>query len=462
MGRTLFSNTTRKRKKMKRTTFFSELREPKHDQKNPATTGIFPGRLTGRGRSPWRAEPISNRWSRGRNGFIAGLVSLALLLSPGCGTEPDSRAVSFNAPAWNWEFYPPLPRMRIATLPCQLLPKSSITIHSPLVGLLRVNVKHPQIHLPTDFVWAEFEPALLEAEAADLEEARRKLEEREQMTFELEVPRHQLRLTREIEEAQRQLKILSLLSTNQELAGKAFQFGAGGAALKPEALEKAQVELSLLEHSMSYLQRTNLAVIGVDLAAQRSEWQRRKREFDRRQTQARLKMPFEGQLTVSLPLTEGVDEYPVNTSQELAVARDLSQIRLRVPLSNPSWASLPTDRISAVVRLPTGEELHAPFAFKKIERVQLREESVYYFEFHSEQAAAAAQLIGTDVSCEIWLALPRPARVVPKYSLVLEKPEAFQGRSWAQGVNAAWPGAQVLVEGQTAVAIVLPNDPQTL
>jgi hypothetical protein len=445
------------------TMFRKQAEEPKHDQKNPDSTGIFPGRQAGWGRSPGAVQKAWLCFPRFRHGLIAGWVSLILVLSPGCGSQGENRSGSLDAPSWNWEFYPPLPRMRIAMLPCQLLPKSSITIHSPLVGLLRVNVNHPQTNLPAEFVWAEFEPALLEAEAADLEEAREKLEEREKMTFELELPRQKLRLTREIEEAQRQVKILNLLSTNQELAGKAFQFGAGsGMAMKPEALEKAQIELGLLEHSMNYLQTTNLTVIGVDLAGQRSEWQRRKREFERRQTQARLKMPFSGQLTMSLPLTDGVEEYPVNVSQELAVARDLSQIRLRVPLANPAWASLPTDRISALVRLPTGEELHAPFAFKKIERVQVREESVYYFEFHPDQALAAAQMMGTDVSCEIWLTLPRPARVVPKYSLVLEKPEAFQGRSWAQGVSAAWPGAQVLVEGQTAVAIVLPNDPQTL
>jgi hypothetical protein len=111
----------------------------------------------------------------------------------------------------------------------------------------------------------------------------------------------------------------------------------------------------------------------------------------------------------------------------------------------------------ALVRLPNGSELTATFAFQKIERVQTREESVYYFQFPAEKAALAARLMGTDLSCELWLTLPQPARVVPKLSLVLQQPTAFQGRSWAQGVGAAWPGAFVLVEGQTELAIVLSN-----
>lgn len=91
----------------------------------------------------------------------------------------------------------------------------------------------------------------------------------------------------------------------------------------------------------------------------------RKLEFERRLNQATLKMPFSGQLTVSLPLTEGVEEYPVNAGQELAVARDLSLIRLRVALANPAWAGLPMERLSAMVRLPNGGELEAAFALQK-------------------------------------------------------------------------------------------------
>jgi hypothetical protein len=132
-------------------------------------------------------------------------------------------------------------------------------------------------------------------------------------------------------------------------------------------------------------------------------------------------------------------------------------IRLRVTLSNPAWAGLPPDRIMALVRLPNGVELNARFAFQKIERVQLREEAVYYFEFPMDKSVLAARLMGTDLSCELWLTLPQPARVVPKLSLVLQQPSAFQGRTWAQGVGAAWPGAYVLVEGQTDLAIVLSN-----
>src|ERR1051325_11218781 len=73
-------------------------------------------------------------------------------------------------PAWNWETYPPVQKMRIATLPCQLQPKSTITVLSPLMGMLRVYVSSPQTNLPAGVLWAEFEPEIFAAEDKTLKE----------------------------------------------------------------------------------------------------------------------------------------------------------------------------------------------------------------------------------------------------------------------------------------------------
>lgn len=396
---------------------------------------------------------------RTRAGLLVLFALAGIVASSGCSQRPVAAMASTNEfPIWNWEVYPAVQRMRLATLPCQLMPRSSISIYSPLLGVLRVYTTQPQTNLPAGAVWAEFEPAMFAAEAQAIDEAKAKLEERERLQLELELPKQKLALERDLEEAQRQVALLTLLSTNPALARASLKLpNSGTNGIRPEALVKAQSHLDLLTLSMDYLQSTNLAILGIDLPGQRSDWERRKLEFDRRQAQARLKMPFNGQLTINLPLTEGVDEYPVNSGQELAVARDLSLIRLRVALANPAWAGLPADRMVALVRLPNGSELPATFAFQKIERVQNREEAIFYFQFPPDKAPLAARLIGTDLSCELWLTLPQPARVVPKLALVVQQPQAFQGRGWAQGVGAAWPGAQVLVEGQTDLAIVFAN-----
>jgi hypothetical protein len=362
-----------------------------------------------------------------------------------------------NTPAWNWDAYPAVRRMKLATLPCLLQPRSQITINSTLAGSLKIYIDQPQTNMEAGKVWGEFEPTIFELEADSFEEARQKLDEREKILTELEIPKQKLKLEREIEEAQRQVDYLRYITTHPDSADLILRAGDKTSVMRPDSLVKAQSELGLLNQSLVYLNETNTAALGVDLAGLRSEWKRRKVEFERRRAQATLKMPFTGQLTVSLPLAEGVAEYPVNIGQELAVARDLSVVRLRVAIGNSAWNSLTPDKLVAMIRLPNGQELEAQYSYHKIERQQNREESAYYFQFLPEHTQLVARLIGTDVTCELWYNLAQPTRIVPKLALIMHNKTAFQAGNWGAGLNAAFPGARVAVEGQTDLGIVLPK-----
>ncbi|MDB6122154.1 MAG: hypothetical protein JWQ71_1147 [Pedosphaera sp.] len=387
-----------------------------------------------------------------------------LLVSLAVGAGCSQKAVQPPATAtanWSWDAYPKVEKMRLAILPCRILPKTSLTINAPVSGQLRLYIDRPQTNLPTDFVWAEFEPKVLNMEAAELAEAKRKIDERERLFKEIELPKERIKLNREIAEAQKQLTLLSLVATNPALAQLAISASSGNkdGILKSGSLDEARKELALMEQNLKYLSTTNPAMFGIDLEGARMEWQRRQLEFDRRQAQSRFKMPFAGQLIASVQLAEGITEYPVSAGQELAVVRDLKSVLLRVPLEDVSWSALPVARLTAILHLPDGTQLEAPFAYKKLERSQLREEVFYYFQFPFEESAPAAQLVGTDLSCELWLGLPQPARIVPKLALVLHEPTAFQNRQWNEGITRLLPGAHVVVEGQTDLAI-LPPVPQ--
>jgi hypothetical protein len=187
----------------------------------------------------------------------------------------------------------------------------------------------------------------------------------------------------------------------------------------------------------------------------RLEWEQRQLEFERQQSQATLKVPIACQLSVSIQLAEKVNEYPVNSGQELGVYRDMSSILIRTILSDPAWSTLPTENLSAVITLPTGTRLEAPFAFQRLEKIQLREDLVFYFQFPTNRADAAMRLMGSDLSCELWLKLPEKARVIPKLRLVMNHPDLFQSRRWDEGVRQLAKGASVLVEGQTELAITV-------
>ena len=173
-------------------------------------------------------------------------------------------------------------------------------------------------------------------------------------------------------------------------------------------------------------------------------------------------MPFAGQLIVSLQLAEGVTEYPVSAGQELAVVRNLNTILLKVPLEDVSWSGLPTGKLAAVIsHLPDGTASRAPLRLQRNWRSQpCARRSFYYFQFPAGRIVRRRPLlVGTAPACELWLGLSQPARIVPKLALVLHEPDAFQNRHWNEGISWILPGAQVLVEGQTDLAI-LPPVPQ--
>lgn len=393
--------------------------------------------------------------------FSELVLVLILAATAGCSRE-ERKPTAAAAQLWSWSKYPRVERMRLATVPCRVLPKTSLNINAPYSGLLRIYVDRSSTNLQAGFVWAEFEPKILAAESNALYEARAKVDERERLLLELELPRQRIEISRKVEELTKQVTLMKLLATNPAVAPKIMPFaGIKEKSVRNEAIARSEEELRVAQQNYQYLVQTNLQVLGHDFQTQRSELDRRQLEFDRQQAAARLKMPFDGQLNPSLPLADGVTEYPVNAGQELSVVRDLSLVLLRVPLADPSWSALPTEQLAAVVTLPDGSRMEAPFAFKKLERVQLREDVVFYFQFPMERSPSAARLVGTEVSCELWLGLGQPAYVVPKLTLVLHQPSAFSSRRWNEGLAKLAPGASLLVEGQNDIAIVLPDEATT-
>jgi hypothetical protein len=401
-----------------------------------------------------------SRWRR-RPALLLAL-SIALGAS-GCSPKtaraklPDSLSThqATNAgPAWNWERYPEMRRMRVAVLPCQLQPKSTISIVSPITGMLRVYANSPQTNLPANFLWAEFEPEMLAQQEQTLNEQLKRLEDQEKLQWEIEYPRMKMQLVDKIETADRELKMLRMLSTNESL--KVFNVGTNR-TMRPEALARAETNMVLLRQTLTFLESTNLAALGFDPTGQRTEWKRRQLDFEQARRQSRFEMPFDGKLTFGIPISEGVTNCRVNLGQEIAVARDISLIRVRVAMDNVAWTGISPEKLDAVVR-SGGQTLSAKFAFQKIERIQNREESAYYFEFPADKAATAARLIGANVACELWTDLPEPARIVPKLAMVLHRPDAFQNRDWGAAVGSTFPGARVLIEGQTDLAVVLPRE----
>jgi hypothetical protein len=347
-------------------------------------------------------------------------------------------------------------RMRVAQLPCQLQPKSTITVVSPISGLLRIYAPSPQSELEAGFLWGEFEPEILKQDELVLMESYKKLEDLERVQWEIEYPRKKMEMEQRLKEAEKELKRVELLANDPELARRVLGAGSHTNAIRPETLAIARETYRLAQQQYAFLQSTNFAALGFDLTGQRTEWKRRELEFQRRRQQSRFEMPFDGKLTISIPISQGVTNYPVNQGQELAVARDISSVRARVVIDNAAWTGLSPEQMRIVVTTG-GRSLEAKFIFQKIEKVQNREESAFYFEFPSDKSDEAARLIGANNQCDLWVDLSEPAHIVPKLAVILHKPDAFQTRNWQSGLSATFPGARLLLEGQTDLAITLPT-----
>src|ERR1051326_6682590 len=126
-------------------------------------------------REPWRHGVFSSKLQSSDTlrcnapAFVLCLALSSLLVMLGCSPKP-TQAASPSAPTWSWAGYPAVEKMRLAVLPCRVMPKTSLTINAPLAGTLRLYVDRPQTNLPAGFVWAEFEPKILKAEADALAE----------------------------------------------------------------------------------------------------------------------------------------------------------------------------------------------------------------------------------------------------------------------------------------------------
>lgn len=387
--------------------------------------------------------------------LFCAVVTLGLGCSPEAASAKNGKGAKGNTgPEWTWEKYPALTRMRVAQLPCQLLPKSTITVVSPISGLLRIYASSPQTNLPANFLWAEFEPEILAQDELVLKESLKKLEDLEQVQWEIEYPRQKRALEQQLKQAEIEYKRVEMLHNDPLLAQKVLKTGGNTNAMRPETLAIAKETFELLQRQMRFLEETNIAAIGFDLSSQRTDWKRRELEFQRRRQQSRFEMPFNGKLTVSVPISEGVTNYPVNQGQELAIARDTSSVRARVVMDNAAWTGISPERLKLVVTTG-GRSLDAHFIYQKIEKVQNREESAYYFEFPSEKSQEAARLIGANNQCDLWADLTEPARIVPKLAVILHQPDAFQNRNWGTALAATFPGARLLLEGQTDLAVVI-------
>lgn len=349
--------------------------------------------------------------------------------------------------------YPLAEELVLGTVTAEVLPARQLRLKAPATGYLHLTLPPPGTRITKDTVWAELDPARLDLERRALKLARALLTAKEEPALRLEQARNQADLIERLDEIERQAAMLRKLLKEPDL-GELYLSDATDAAAKARAM------LAQLDRQAG-LVRDVLAYVGtsrqeeLELQALHLKLEQQEIELTRRERDSRLVMPFDGELTLIPPAPPAGEPLFVESGLDLARLQDFAQLHARTVMRRTEWRLVDPARVT--LRIPTGGgELRARYTRRLTEEVFGREELVYHFAFAPDQAVAARPLVGGQISAQLVAALPQPARLVPKLDLLLLDPESFRTLGWEQAVARLIPGATVVLQGETHVAIVTP------
>ena len=403
--------------------------------------------------SAWTADSASE-WRRLPLSILLLLVEL--LISSGC--SPSSKTMPAEAPSkaarWNWEVFPCTNRLRLSLLPAQVQALAYAAVVCPAATTVRFYVATSETNLPKGTLWAECEPEMLAIESNSLHQAELQFDLQKRLASEFEAPRFKVQTTKQLWEAERQLALFSLAATNAAAAQAYPSPFVGLTAANAETRALLQLEVDLLRAATARALDTNFTMLGKDFVNQAINLEKRRLDFMRQREASRLVMPFAGRLSIALPVTANFRDHRVNAGQDIALMRDESTIHLRIVISRPDWLIIQPDKMEVLVKVTGHENIGGRFAFKRTERVMNRDDIAYYFTLPPGRNEDAAKLLGSEVGCDLIYCLDASAYIVPKLTALLANPGLFKSIPFAEAVSTLWPGASLLAEGATEVAIL--------
>ncbi len=347
-------------------------------------------------------------------------------------------------------------QISVGVLNVEVLPARSLRLKSPSGGSLHLHQpERPGIPLAAGTLWGEFDPERTKLEREAITLARTLLEKKQQPKAALDLAREAAELVERRSELVRQSGMLQRIIAEPELAQLYLEDNRADSATNPT--EEITALLARLKTQTELIDAV-LAFSGSDedfqIEARVLELKLIQQELDLkdRESEKRLTMPFDGELTLLPRRPSGDKPLRIQLGEDLALIQDFSIIRARLVMKRPEWRLIPTGqlflRINAGVR-----PLVARFDRSLLEEVNGREELVYYFNFAEADRPSARSLIGGGLTARLYAELPQPARIVPKLDLVIAHPDAFREGDWTAGLSAALPESQLMVIGDTELAI---------
>lgn len=188
-----------------------------------------------------------------------------------------------------------------------------------------------------------------------------------------------------------------------------------------------------------------------------STMERRKRaEFEAKHEQNTLRMPFAGRLQYHFPMPEDPSkpfEYAQGGLRPFASVCDDSAFYITLNINDTDLSLLPEERFSAFISMPSGKQLRAPFAFRRVEKSNGGGDMlVYFFKLSPEDHETAYNMLGSNATATLLYSAEEGVSVIPKLRL-LAHPAAPECEDWKELVAKAYPGHVVVIVTEREVLI---------
>ncbi len=320
----------------------------------------------------------------------------------------------------NLDSFPVTQQLMLGEFQAQLKPLISIPVSSPADGDIRFHVTRTRQTLSKDTLWAEVAPEQIAGEERAL--ALHTLQEKQS-------------LREEIQTVERELERVTYMLADASLRDIPYK---DRIPISSDLVEQLRQEKTLLEE--------RLAAAGhVERLA-----------FEQKMLSSRLAMPFDGDLLVYLPVTPERTTIRVASGTPIGLMRDVSELFLHIVIRDPQIVGIAPEQLFVQFKRDSGTLLKCLFHDTQITETGFQDILLYRFRLAAEDLTELAELIdliGANLTCELWVASEKDVRVVPKLEVarMLNESKTFPG--WTEAVRSLWPAAELVYSGRTELGI---------
>jgi hypothetical protein len=355
---------------------------------------------------------------------------------------------------WDWGTYDKSNEISLQTLSIDVQPKRSLEVKSEAAGILTIEIEGEVNTVSKDMRFARMDVDSLaeQGERLTIMEEKRLLED--MRAEKLELPEKKRQAKEELLEARRKVRLMELILENPAMEEMSAElFGGDIGAVSDTALKEAKDALSLAESKVAWADEYDEKLRKGQLRIQEMDFAESERSFQQAKDRSVYKAPFAGELRFEIDYVEGQKEYTVTSRETIATLNDYSEIHGHLKVSNAGWISLSPQRL--YLQLRDRDRTIMPFLDDrnvKDSRTR-REERFYVFSVPLSEGESLRRLTGTQMKGDLIYKLPERCFIVPKYDLSLYALGKSDSVDWGRMVAQLWPGAKVIAEGLSEVAI---------